>query len=228
MDKALTNRCDDLERAAGRLRLLTAHDALILLRSSFSAPKLLHTLRASPCSGHPMLEKFDSLLRSCTCDISNTDLTDNQWLQASLPVRNGGLGIRRVSSLAPSAFLASAAGTRRLQDEILLNCCAPVDSAVTVVLAHWTAKFSQPDVQCPVADAAGKLREWDKPCVAADVNSLMSCLPDRHNQARLLALSAPHSGDWLHALPISSCGLRSTRQRSHQNRSRSSSRYQTL
>ena len=27
-------------------------------------------------------------------------------------------------------------------------------------------------------------------------------------QARLLAVSAPHSGDWLHALPISSCGMR--------------------
>ena len=36
----------------------------------------------------------------------------------------------------------------------------------------------------------------------------MSSLPDKHNQARLLAVSAPHSGDWLHALPISSYGLR--------------------
>jgi hypothetical protein len=36
----------------------------------------------------------------------------------------------------------------------------------------------------------------------------MSSLPDRRSQARLLALTAKHSGDWLHALPISSCGLR--------------------
>ena len=86
MDKALMSRCDDLQRAACRLQLLTAHDTLILLRLSFSAPKLLHTLRSSPYSVHPMLEKFDCLLRSCTCDISNTDLTDTQWLQASLPV----------------------------------------------------------------------------------------------------------------------------------------------
>jgi len=34
-------------------------------------------------------------------------------------VRNGGLGISRVSSLASSGFLASAAGTRELQDRIL-------------------------------------------------------------------------------------------------------------
>ena len=37
---------------------------------------------------------------------------------------------------------------------------------------------------------------------------LNSCLTDKRDQARLLALSAPHSGDWLNALPISSCGLR--------------------
>ena len=38
---------------------------------------------------------------------------------------------------------------------------------------------------------------------------MSSSLPDRHHHARLRAVSAPYSGDWLHALPISSCGLRS-------------------
>jgi hypothetical protein len=208
MDHALTRRCDDLERAAGRLRLLAAHDALILLRASFSAPKMLHTLRASPCSGHPALEKFDSLLRNCISHICNTDLSDLQWIQASLPVRNGGLGIRRVSSLAPSAFLASAAGTRDLQVKILPRLQASSDSAVNQVLALWSVRFNPASVTCPVGATAGIQREWDKPCVAADICTLLSSLPDRRDQARLLAVSAPHSGDWLHALPISTCGLR--------------------
>ena len=208
MDHALTRRCEDLERAADRLRLLAAHDALILLRASFSAPKMLHTLRASPCSGHPALDKFDSLLRSCISNICNNDLSDLQWIQASLPVRNGGLGIRRVSSLAPSAFLASAAGTRLLQDKILPSLQASPDSAVNQVLALWSVRFSPASITCPVGTTAGIQREWDKPCVAADICTLLSSLPDRRDQARLLAVSAPHSGDWLHALPISACGLR--------------------
>jgi len=58
-------------------------------------------------------------MRSAVCSICNVSLTDDQWLQASLAVRNGGLGSRRVSSLASSAFLASAEGTRQLQDQIL-------------------------------------------------------------------------------------------------------------
>ena len=46
-------------------------------------------------------------------------LSENQWLQASLPIRFGGLGIRHVTSLASSAFLASAGGKRDLQNQIL-------------------------------------------------------------------------------------------------------------
>jgi hypothetical protein len=113
-----------------------------------------------------------------------------------------------VSSLAPSAFLASAAGTRHLQDQLLLQCQAPVDTAVTQVLAHWTAKHNSSGITCPVGEAATKQREWDTPCINADANTVMSSRTDRRHQARLLAVSAPHSGDWLHALPITSCGLR--------------------
>jgi len=56
------------------------------------------------------------------------------WVQASLPVRNGGLGVRRVSSLAPSAFLSSAAGTRDLQDMMLFKCKASINSTFDNVL----------------------------------------------------------------------------------------------
>jgi hypothetical protein len=180
----------------------------VLLKASFSAPKLLHNMRASPCSGHAALEKFDDLLRECVCSITNTDLTDVQWIQASLPVRNGGLGVRRVSSLAPSAFLASAVGTRGLQDMILLKCAATTDSVIDIVLNQWYITHGQSGVFLPVGLLAAKQQEWDKPSIAADFARLNLSLPDRHNQARLRAVSGSHSGDWLHALSISSCGLR--------------------
>jgi len=53
----------ELLGAISRLTLLSAHDALILLQMSFSAPKMLHTLRCSPCVNHPRLAMFDSLFR---------------------------------------------------------------------------------------------------------------------------------------------------------------------
>ena len=78
IDTALSSRCDDLARAATRIDSIAAHDALVLLKASFSAPKLMHTMQASPCSGHSALDKFDGLLRDCVCTITNTDLTDVQ------------------------------------------------------------------------------------------------------------------------------------------------------
>ena len=47
------------------------------------------------------------------------DLSENQWIQASLPVGDGGIGIRSAQMLAHSAFLASAASTPQLQQSIL-------------------------------------------------------------------------------------------------------------
>ena len=43
--------------------------------------------------------------------------------------------------------------------------------------------------------------------VEIDKATVLSSAVDNHDRARLLAAMAPHSGDWLHALPISSCGL---------------------
>jgi len=45
MDELLANHCSELDIAFGRLSLLVAHDALILLKASFIAPNMLR------CSG---------------------------------------------------------------------------------------------------------------------------------------------------------------------------------
>jgi len=48
LDREWDRRLDDLARAVDRLGVISSQDALILLRSSFSAPKVLHLLRCSP------------------------------------------------------------------------------------------------------------------------------------------------------------------------------------
>jgi len=67
-------------------------------------------------NNNPALQTFDSHLRSAISKVTNSALSDIQWLHASMPVAHGGLGVRRVSSLAIPAFLASAASTLPLQD----------------------------------------------------------------------------------------------------------------
>ena len=200
MDACLAGRSEDLARAADRLKLVSAHDALLLLRNCLSASKLLYTLRSARCAGHELLQSFDDLQRSALGRICNVTLTDDQWLQASLPVRMGGLGVRRVSSLAISAFLASAAGTRQLQDQILSGTGVTSDVDFDQSLASRIQS-------APQGAAVGKQKAWDTPVIMAEFGDLMTRYTEPRHRARLLAAAAPHSGDWLHAIPIAACGL---------------------
>ena len=78
MTDCLTTRCNDLDRAVDRLKLISAHDALVLLKNSLSAPKVQYTLRTACCDGHELLTTLDNLLRSALCRICNVTLSDHQ------------------------------------------------------------------------------------------------------------------------------------------------------
>ena len=206
MDKALNGHCENLSRAVGRLKLISAHDALTIIRHSLSAPKLNYMLRASPSAGHSSLVIFDDIQRKALCTIINVDFTDSQWAQASLPVGLGGLGVRSVSSLAPSAFLASAAGTRILQDLLLTKVSQAdmADAEVSRIEKLW-CNLSKSTM--PSGLAAHMQRNWDGVITSRQYKEIVESSTG-NNLARILAVSAPHSGEWLNAIPISSCGLR--------------------
>jgi hypothetical protein len=204
MDDTLSCLYDDLKLAADRLQLISAHDALVLLKTCLGGPKLQFILRASPCCDHPLLRQFDDLLHLALTKSCNIALNGDQWTQASLPVWSGGLGVRSVSMLASSAFLASAAGTLPLQTQILRNTQAAAEDTSSS-LRHWLfiSGMSGED-SLPV----GSQRVLDTIVVNHTFQTLLESQATQYHRARLLAAKAVHSGDWLHAIPISSCGLR--------------------
>ena len=104
MDTALEFLLNELNHAVDRLQFVSSHDALVLLRNCLGGPKLQYVLRASPCIDHPLLPQLDQLFRSAVSTTCNLVINEDQWTQASLPVWSGGLGIRNVTMLAPSAF----------------------------------------------------------------------------------------------------------------------------
>ena len=59
------------------------------------------------CTDHLILPIIDDTLRSCPINITNVSINEEQWLQVSLSIRAGGLGVRKVSTIASSAFLSS-------------------------------------------------------------------------------------------------------------------------
>jgi len=84
-------------------------------------------MRCSPSVDNPALADFDKWLRSTIGHLSNCVLTEVQWLQASLPVIMGGLGMKTLSSLALPAYFASAASTSSLQETILDATTCSID-----------------------------------------------------------------------------------------------------
>ena len=205
MDLVLGKKVTDLSRATNRLAKIQAHDGLVILQHATGAPNLTHILRASPCADNPALLEFDNVLRQSLSRISNCALSDKAWLQATLPVSRGGLGIRSVSRLAPSAFLASAAATSVLQSMLLPSSFCIPDPEVSRVTALWSAKCAGQPQQLPTIIRQATLVEQVDCKVMADIS--LSCT-DQKDQARWLACQNKCSGEWLKAIPITSCGLR--------------------
>jgi len=196
------DRCAALARACDRLSSLRAQDALILLRLFFNAPRVMHLLRCTPSTNPPALSKFDYIFKVSIRRITNCDFSDLQWIQDSLLVRDGGLGIRRVASLALPAFLASAASTLSLQADIL-SSCTPSDNNFSSLLSshgHLSLKTS-------LKSSLPRNLFWDRPGVLAEKALVESWFNSSYRRASFSAACAEHSGDWLFALPLASCGL---------------------
>jgi len=193
-----------MARAADRLGMLGSQDALILLRASFGTPRVQHLLRCSPSSDHPGLGKFDEIQRDALSKATNACLQDCHWNQASLPLKMGGLGLRQVSTLALPSYLASSSGSAPLQEVILERCPCPDDDYVTQVSQVWCSRFGTR----PTGALAGKQSAWDLPVLEELKNKIWDNLHTRREKAVFLAASAPHSGAWLSALPLATCGLR--------------------
>jgi hypothetical protein len=206
IDQALEQKTDDLKRAISRLSTLQAHDALVILRISLSIPKLMYTLRTASCYDSSRLTEFDNALKDGLSSILNVNLSQNQWDQASLPVKDGGLGIRSAASLATSAFLASAARTNDLQSRILPPAVSMIhEEVVEKTLQAWVV---QSGTSAPEGVEAYSQKAWDSKCIKVIKDNLMLHALDNKDKARLLATQAPHSSDWLFATPITAIGLR--------------------
>ena len=97
---------------------------------------------------------FDDLLKSIlshTLSINFSD-ADRAWVQAQLPVKLGGAGIRSAVQWAASASLASAAGA---SDKVCLLLPERLSSVsipnVDVALTLWSQNHSGPPLLAPAS-----------------------------------------------------------------------------
>ena len=208
IDATLEKKIQALNTMGARFPYLSSHDALTLLRHSFAIPKLHYLLRSAPCFLSGKLAEYDSTLRAIISSVTNTPLTqkDEAWLQATLPVRFGGLGVRSAAHVAPSAYLSSTAASADLVSALLPESnhsdLFPFSEAA---LARWSEGHSD----APPTGAGAKIQKnWDGIVTQNLASTLLQGASDDLERTRLLAAMDKDSGAWLQALPLTSVGLR--------------------
>lgn len=98
-------KISQLRSMGDTLGTLQAHDALCLLHDALAMPKVLYILRTAPSFVFPLLATFDAVQKTLLESICNIQLSEQGWLQASLPINSGDLGIRGTTCFAGTLCL---------------------------------------------------------------------------------------------------------------------------
>ena len=127
------------------------------------------------------------------------------------PSKYGGIGLSSAVQLAPSAFLASAAGSEKLISEILPEDTHLDDELLFLAIEHWHA-LSDADSTVVIKEPAAQ-KDW-----SAAVNKqkfariqLVNAINETP-RARVLAYQGKIAGAWLNAYPSKAIGLKLTEQ----------------
>jgi len=177
-----------------RLSLIGSQDALILLRASFSAPRVQHLLRCSPLVDNAALTTFDDLLRSTVSLIMTYQTHSGSRHLAD----QRGLPWRETSCITYTSCLSSFSGEHSI---------TPNHHSVEPSMCIWFLLWNIPSSLVHVQRPSPQQRKFP-------VNSqpgtghVFWWTEQKWKQTLLTYVRRWHSGDWLAALPIAMCGLR--------------------
>ena len=200
----IVSKQNALEKMISRLNLIDPHQAFVLLKNSCAIPKLTYLLRSSPAYRQSeLLRDFDLLVKDAVSSITNVDFSAEGWTQASLPVRSGGLGIRKTVDIALPCYISSAFSVHPIVEASLssVHDLAPFEVSSEVEL--W--ELGSQGLAAPVGDSRSSQRAWDAPRAERIQESLLEDA-DQFSRARLLASAKPESGSWVSAIPVPSLG----------------------
>jgi hypothetical protein len=180
------------------------HTEYVLIRSCFSLPKIMYTLRTVDAQGmDEEWAEFDDILRDGLTKILGNPVTDKAWRQSQLPVTMGGLGLRTAIPHASGALVSSVVGCATLAQQFT-RCDVDLQDLTpqTRDLAERMASPVPDDQLIDMTQRAISLEVDLKLRAAVDLEAIT----DR-DKARLRVLSAPHTGDWLNVVPLPILGL---------------------
>ena len=117
--------------------------------------------------------------------ITNVDIRGDAWIQATLPVRHGGLSLRRLSALALPCYLSSLISCSELIRKI--NPSLHVEHTTSLLgSAVVDFRILTGLEEIPLGDMAGSQRAWDDKVCQSEYNGHLA-EADQVERARLLA-----------------------------------------
>ena len=180
-----------------------AQTALLLLRHCQSHVKVTHAMRVTPPHSHSTsLQAFDEQVLACLERIGGLPLTTNTWLQASLAIKAGGLGL---ALHAPAAYLASVGH--------LGAPCTELDPSYRVVpppASQALALYNQtvlPEDQLASLAPSHQQRDLSAAVDKAQSAHLTVSTTGEAAKGHLQLVQQPGAGAWLTALPADNLGL---------------------
>ena len=187
-------RLEQIATLGQSLQGLSSHHRLFLLKHCVGIPRLLYMIRSSPCFLVPeVLRNIDASFHQFLTETLNIQLDDKAWRQASLPVKAGGLGVRRIEDLALPAYLSSSSASEALVLQIAPSAAEPFGLLVSAALEAWSAAAGN-GVDPPTQPSASRQSSWDTPLVTHAHKDLLSGASDQ-DALRLRSVSAEDVGE---------------------------------
>ena len=208
VESVLKPKLENLQLMMDRLKEIESHEALFLVRHVYGIPKLTYFLRTAPCfMKSEFLQRFDEIIKKSLISILNINLSERAYIQATLPIAYGGLGIRLATDIALVGFLSSVCATTAAVQNVL----PPNFSHTYYSNELWDSAFKLWCQQSP-QKSAPELKiyqsEWDKVIYEYKYDTLLNSSHSVEEKARLLAVASKSASDWLHSIPIPSLGLK--------------------
>lgn len=175
-----------------------------LLRSCLGVGKINHILRTVPLQAiRTPLARFDYNLRQTLSKVTRSTISDLNWLQASLPFRLGGLGLRQALPNAHAAYIASCYASRDVVSQLLPSSLDLTSISLPGEASAFVALNASLELPLPVMTQSALQAPLDD----HTFDDLLSQVNIR-DRARLRTLSeSPETSGWLRAVPISNLGL---------------------
>ena len=199
--KVLLKKLENMKISFERLKILKAHMAYYLLKHCFWIPKMSFIVRTTPMwHFKEITDKFDSCFKSAFESITNINFNDFQWSLCTLPIKDGGTGIRTIKDIGLPAFLSSVNSTR-----VLINYVLSIPDSDEIQVTFYNEAIEEWNkCHSEIPKVPSIQKNWDNITIKS-IKSSFNCTK-KEDSARFLASQSPEASSWLNVLPSKTIG----------------------